>query len=147
VQAHPQTNRSGSTTQRLAPQGVTTNHRGITVNGTTYPWGTNLAAMTPEHRATALQHTGHDGGSAPTFIPQQVRQGIGAQGSAELPTFRPGSQYTASPTFHPSTGRQTSVRVSQDQGFGQRYYGGSYTPNGTYFYDPDGKAVVRDWRS
>jgi hypothetical protein len=71
----------------------------------------------------------------------------GATGMSQgVPTFRPGSQHIVTPQFHPSTGQGNGFRTYQDQGHGARHYGGSYTQGGTYYYDPNGKATVVDWR-
>lgn len=69
----------------------------------------------------------------------------GATGmSGGVPTFPIGSQHSATPTFHPSTGQQNGIRTYESQGFGRQHYGGSYTNGGTYYYDPNNVGIVVD---
>jgi hypothetical protein len=106
-----------------------------------YPLDTPIDQVAPAHRpAFAQTH------ALATEVPAWAARN-GATGVQQgVPTFRPGSQHIATPVIHRNTGQQIGTRTYEDQGFGARHYGGSYTNDGTYYYDPENKATVVDWK-
>lgn len=115
----------------------------------TYLFDTPVIEIPEQHREIFEQqheHTTQQWAQEAQQVPAWAARN-GANGMHQgVPTFPIGSQHSATPTFHPSTGQQNGIRTYQNQGFGQRHYGGSYTNHGTYYYDPNNVAIVRDWR-
>jgi hypothetical protein len=110
-----------------------------------YPLDLPLDQVDPAHRPVVIQGralVAEAQGQVPQWAARNGATGV-QQG---VPTFRPGSQHIATPVIHRNTGQQIGTRTYQDQGFGARHYGGSYTNGGTYYYDPDNKATVVDWK-